>query len=315
MEQRYDDEIEIDLMEIFMVLLHYIWVMAIAAVIVGGAAFIFSKFVVTPTYESTTRILVLNRQDTAGGSLTYSDLQLGTSLTKDYPELIQSRYVVEKVVENFGLNTTYEAFIKKIQVSTKSDSRIIDITITDEDSVMAKEIADALRDIAAERIVEVTDMYKFRSMYPDAEKRKQELLAKNRVDGNLMFKLEEDPRIVGSRFDEMGNYHKGIGNWIRETSLDEFPQFFNVLKGDMSLVGTRPPTVEEYERYELHHRARLAAKPGITGLWQISGRSNITDFEEVVKLDMEYIQDWSFARDLKILFKTVQIVLRGEGSM
>lgn len=158
MEQRYDDEIEIDLMEIFMVLLHYIWVMAIAAVIVGGAAFIFSKFVVTPTYESTTRILVLNRQDTAGGSLTYSDLQLGTSLTKDYPELIQSRYVVEKVVENFGLNTTYEAFIKKIQVSTKSDSRIIDITITDEDPVMAKEIADALRDIAAERIVEVTDI-------------------------------------------------------------------------------------------------------------------------------------------------------------
>lgn len=159
------------------------------------------------------------------------------------------------------------------------------------------------------------NMYKFRSMYPDAEKRKQELLAKNRVNGDLMFKLEEDPRIVGSRFDEKGNYHKGIGNWIRETSLDEFPQFFNVLKGDMSLVGTRPPTVEEYERYELHHRARLAAKPGITGLWQISGRSNITDFEEVVKLDMEYIQDWSFARDLKILFKTVQIVLRGEGSM
>lgn len=158
-------------------------------------------------------------------------------------------------------------------------------------------------------------MYKFRSMYPDAEKRKQELLAKNKVDGGLMFKLEEDPRIVGSRFDDAGNYHKGIGNRIRETSLDEFPQFFNVLKGDMSLVGTRPPTVEEYERYELHHRARLAAKPGIIGLWQISGRSNITDFEEVVKLDMEYIQDWSFARDLKILFKTVQIVLRGEGSM
>lgn len=158
-------------------------------------------------------------------------------------------------------------------------------------------------------------MYKFRSMYLDAEERKQELLEKNRVGNDFMFKLEEDPRILGSRFDEQGNYHKGIGNWIRETSLDEFPQFFNVLKGDMSLVGTRPPTVGEYERYELHHRARLAAKPGITGLWQVSGRSNITDFEEVVRLDMEYIQDWSFAKDLKILFKTVRIVLRGEGSM
>lgn len=158
MEQRYDNEIEIDLMEIFMVLLHYIWVIVMAAVIVGGAAFAFSRFVITPTYESTTRILVLNRQDTASGNLTYSDLQLGTSLTKDYPELIQSRYVVEKVMEMFELDTSYEAFIKKIQVSTKSDSRIIDITITDPDPLLAKEIADALRDIAAERIVEVTDI-------------------------------------------------------------------------------------------------------------------------------------------------------------
>lgn len=158
MEQRYEEEIEIDLMEIFMVLLHYIWIILAAAVIVGGAAFTFSRFVVTPTYESTTRILVLNRQDGGNGNLTYSDLQLGTSLTKDYPELIQSRYVVEKVIEMFELNTTYEAFIKKIQVSTKSDSRIIDITLTDPDPMRAKEIADALRDIAAQRIVEVTDI-------------------------------------------------------------------------------------------------------------------------------------------------------------
>ncbi|MDE5892518.1 MAG: protein-tyrosine kinase [Acetatifactor sp.] len=158
MEQKYNDEIEIDLMEIFMLLLHYIWVIVIAAVIVGGAAFAFSKFVITPTYESTTRILVLNRQDSGNGNVTYSDLQLGTSLTKDYPELIQSRYVVEKVIEMFELDTSYESFNKKIQVSTKSDSRIIDITITDPDPALAKEIADALRDIAAERIVEVTDI-------------------------------------------------------------------------------------------------------------------------------------------------------------
>lgn len=158
-------------------------------------------------------------------------------------------------------------------------------------------------------------MYKFRSMYLDAEERKKELMEKNKVCSDFMFKLDEDPRILGSHFDENGRYRKGIGNWIRETSLDEFPQFFNVLKGDMSLVGTRPPTVAEYERYELHHRARLAVKPGITGMWQVSGRSNITDFEEVVKLDMKYIQDWSFAKDLKILCKTIQIVVRGEGSM
>lgn len=158
MEQRYDEEIEIDLREIFMVLLHYSWIIIMSAVLVGVSAFAFSRFVITPTYESTTRILVLNRQDGGGNNLTYSDLQLGTSLTKDYPELIQSRYVVEKVMEIFELDTTYEAFIKKIQVSTKSDSRIIDITITDPDPVLAKEIADALRDIAAERIVEVTDI-------------------------------------------------------------------------------------------------------------------------------------------------------------
>lgn len=158
MEQKYDDEIEIDLMEIFMLLLHYIWVIAIAAVIVGGAAFAFSKFVITPTYESTTRILVLNQQDSGNSNVTYSDLQLGTSLTKDYPELIQSRYVVENVIEMFELDTTYESFVKKIRVSTKSDSRIIDITITDPDPALAKEIADALRDIAAERIVEVTNI-------------------------------------------------------------------------------------------------------------------------------------------------------------
>lgn len=158
MEQRYEEEMEIDLMELFMVLVHYLWVIILAAVIVGGAAFAFSRFVITPTYESTTRILVLNRQDTGSSNLTYSDLQLGTSLTKDYPELIQSRYVVEKVIVDFGLNTTYEDFIDKVAVTTKSDSRIIDITITDPDPLLAKELADALRDIAAERIVEVTDI-------------------------------------------------------------------------------------------------------------------------------------------------------------
>jgi lipopolysaccharide/colanic/teichoic acid biosynthesis glycosyltransferase len=93
------------------------------------------------------------------------------------------------------------------------------------------------------------------------------------------------------------------------------PQFFNVLKGDMSLVGTRPPTVDEWEKYELHHRARLAIKPGITGMWQVSGRSKIVDFEKVVKLDTTYIREWSILLDIKILCKTVVTVLRRDGSM
>lgn len=158
-------------------------------------------------------------------------------------------------------------------------------------------------------------MYKFRSMYMDAEERKQELMAQNRVKDGMMFKLDWDPRIIGNKILPDGTKKTGIGEFIRAMSLDEWPQFLNVLKGDMSLVGTRPPTVDEWEKYDLHHRVRLAAKPGITGMWQISGRSNITDFEEVVKLDSKYIRNWSIGLDIKILFKTVMVVLKRDGSM
>ena len=158
-------------------------------------------------------------------------------------------------------------------------------------------------------------MYKFRSMYMDAEERKKELMEKNRVKDGMMFKLDWDPRIIGSKELPDGTVKKGIGNYIRDWSLDEFPQFFNVLKGDMSLVGTRPPTVDEWEKYELHHRARLAMKPGITGMWQVSGRSNITDFEEVVKLDKKYITEWSMGLDFQILIRTVGAVFGKDGAM
>ena len=158
-------------------------------------------------------------------------------------------------------------------------------------------------------------MYKFRSMYLDAEERKKELMEQNRVKDGMMFKLDWDPRIIGSKKLPDGTVKKGIGNYIRDWSLDEFPQFFNILKGDMSLVGTRPPTVDEWEKYELHHRARLAIRPGLTGMWQVSGRSNITDFEEVVKLDRQYICEWSMGLDFRILFKTVGAVLNKNGSM
>lgn len=145
-------------------------------------------------------------------------------------------------------------------------------------------------------------IYKFRSMYLDAEKRKEELMSQNKMKG-LMFKMDNDPRIIP------------IGHFMRKTSLDEFPQFWNVLKGDMSLVGTRPPTVDEYEKYEIHHKARLATKPGLTGMWQVSGRSDIVNFEEVVQLDMKYITEWNIGMDLRILFQTVKIVFTGKGSV
>ena len=161
----------------------------------------------------------------------------------------------------------------------------------------------------------VFKMYKFRSMYLDADERKKEFMAQNRVTGGLMFKLDWDPRIIGNRELPNGTRKTGIGEFIRKTSLDEFPQFLNVLKGDMSLVGTRPPTKDEWMLYQDHHRARMAMRPGLTGMWQVSGRSNITDFEEIVKLDTRYIDEWSLKLDLKILLKTVLVVLRREGSM
>lgn len=147
----------------------------------------------------------------------------------------------------------------------------------------------------------IFDFYKFRSMYQDAEVRKKELMAKNEMQG-LMFKMENDPRITK------------VGAFIRKTSLDELPQFWNVLKGDMSLVGTRPPTVDEYQQYSYYQKRRISFRPGITGLWQISGRSNIKNFDEVVKLDLEYIDNWSILLDFKIIFKTILVVLRGSGA-
>ena len=144
-------------------------------------------------------------------------------------------------------------------------------------------------------------MYKFRSMYADAEERKKELAEKNEIDGP-MFKVTDDPRITK------------VGKFLRATSLDEFPQFFNILKGDMSLIGTRPPTVDEFKLYQEHHKRRLSMKPGLTGMWQVSGRSTITDFEEVVRLDCYYIDHWSLALDMKIFFKTIVAVFTRRGS-
>ena len=146
-------------------------------------------------------------------------------------------------------------------------------------------------------------IYKFRTMSVDAEARKAELADQNEFDDDLMFKIKNDPRII-----------KGYGTWMRKYSLDEFPQFF-ILKGDMSLVGTRPPTTDEWGKYELHHRKRVAMKPGLTGLWQVNGRSDIKHFEKVFALDAEYIQNWSLRLDLEIILKTIKVIFsRSAGS-
>ena len=143
--------------------------------------------------------------------------------------------------------------------------------------------------------------WKFRSMYQDAEARKQELMHLNEMDGAI-FKMKNDPRVTK------------VGAFLRKTSLDELPQFWNVLKGEMSLVGTRPPTPAEVAGYLNWQRKRICMKPGITGLWQVSGRNSITDFDDVVKLDLEHIETWSLATDIRLILRTIKVVFFREGA-
>lgn len=145
-------------------------------------------------------------------------------------------------------------------------------------------------------------LYKFRSMYTDAEERKKDLLAQNEIQGGVMFKMKNDPRVTK------------VGKFIRKTSIDELPQLFNVLKGSMSLVGTRPPTLDEVAKYKKGQWRRISIKPGITGMWQVSGRSNIDDFDKIVELDLKYIDNWTIWLDIKILFKTVGVIFKNDGA-
>lgn len=141
-------------------------------------------------------------------------------------------------------------------------------------------------------------IYKFRSMYMDAEERKKELMAQNELQGGVMFKIKDDPRITR------------VGKFIRKMSIDELPQFFNIVQGTMSLVGTRPPTLDEVEKYQRKQWRRISIKPGLTGMWQVSGRSKIKDFDEIVELDTEYIDNWTLGLDIKILLKTVLVLIK-----
>ncbi len=142
-------------------------------------------------------------------------------------------------------------------------------------------------------------IWKFRSMIKDADKLKH--LVKNEANGHI-FKCKEDPRITK------------VGKFLRRTSLDELPQFWNVLKGEMSLVGTRPPTPDEVMKYQPHHWERLRVKPGMTGEWQANGRSSIKDFEDIVKMDLDYQRKWSVSYDLFLIMKTIWVVLNKSGA-
>ena len=144
------------------------------------------------------------------------------------------------------------------------------------------------------------ESYKFRSMVADADQLKATLEARNEMTGPV-FKLTNDPRVTR------------IGRWLRRYSLDELPQIYSVLKGDMSLVGPRPPLVSEYERFTPYQKQKLAVTPGITCLWQVSGRNEVNDFDDWVRLDLEYIRDWSLWLDLRILYRTVGAVFSGSG--
>lgn len=144
-------------------------------------------------------------------------------------------------------------------------------------------------------------VYKFRTMINNAEAQKEKIMNQNKMKGPI-FKIDDDPRITK------------LGKFLRKTSIDEFPQFINVLKGDMSVVGTRPPTLEEVKRYKEDEFQRISIVPGITGMWQVNGRSDVTDFKKILQIERDYIQNWSITLDLFIILKTIKVVILCQGS-
>jgi len=144
-------------------------------------------------------------------------------------------------------------------------------------------------------------VYKFRTMIDNAEAQKEKMMNQNKMKGPI-FKIDNDPRITK------------FGKFLRKTSIDEFPQFINVLKGDMSVVGTRPPTLEEVKRYKADEFQRISIVPGITGMWQVNGRSDVTDFKKILQIERDYIQNWSVTLDLFIILKTIKVVILCQGS-
>jgi exopolysaccharide biosynthesis polyprenyl glycosylphosphotransferase len=225
--------------------------------------------------------------DVAGPRTTIRPTAGLTLLHVDHPQLSGARLLVK------GFFDRCVAAIALIVLSPLLALLAVTIKLSDGGPALFTQIRVG-RDGRAFRI------YKFRTMVVDAEHRRAELLANNENDG-ILFKLRNDPRITS------------LGAHLRRLSIDELPQLINVLLGDMSLVGPRPALPAEAEQYAEHVRRRLVVRPGLTGLWQVNGRSDLT-WEESVRLDLRYVENWSFALDLQILWKTISVLVRGSGA-
>lgn len=280
------------------------------------------------SHEWVDEVLIIQPKDIAAPT-EFMEAVYQMGITLNYTtSILYEEYLSEVDVQQMGSYKVYSSNFKQITVGEQLLKRLMDIAggivgcmLT---AVIFVFIAPMIYAKSPGPIIfsqnrvgkngRIFKFYKFRSMYMDAEARKAELMKQNKHEDGLMFKVEDDPRIIGSEKKDKNGRPNGIGNFIRRTSLDEFPQFWNVLKGDMSLVGTRPPTLDEWTKYGLNHRIRMAVKPGITGMWQVSGRSEIVNFEEVVRLDKQYIENWSIWLDISILLKTIGAVLRKKGA-
>ena len=280
------------------------------------------------SHEWVDEVLIIEPDDTPSPKEFMNEIyQMGITLNYTM-DLLNEEYLTNVDVQKIGKYKVYSSNLKQITVGEQILKRMMDIFGGIVGCLLTVLIFIFVAPIiyvkspgpiffSQNRVGKngkVFKIYKFRSMYMDAEERKAALMEQNKHEDGLMFKMDDDPRIIGSEKKDKNGKPKGIGNIIRNTSLDEFPQFWNVLKGDMSLVGTRPPTLDEWTKYNLSHRIRMSTKPGITGMWQISGRSDITDFDEVVKLDRQYIEEWSIWLDISIILKTVLVVLKREGA-
>ena len=227
-----------------------------------------------------------------------SPLLIGTAIAIRLESKGKVIYKSQRVGSNYRIFN----FLKFRSMYTNADKRLKELNALNQYKI-EEELTDEQPDIRFDDLTGTSEEEATLLISDDFVISEEDFLKKKAQEKqNTFVKIENDPRVTR------------VGRFIRKYSIDELPQFFDVLRGDMSLVGTRPPTLDEYKQYESHHKRRLSMKPGITGLWQVSGRSDIEDFEDVVKLDVQYIDNWSLWGDIKILFKTVWVVFAGRGA-
>lgn len=281
------------------------WMLVVASTFIAAFAGAIFTVVSTPMYSSTTSLFV----STPSGDNT-SDLLTGSTFTqqrvKSYAGIVSSPSVLDPVVTALDLAEIQVDLPKRITANVPLNTVVIEITVTDESPFRAASIANAVGE-SLTNIVASLETPTGSSISPiklsTIEKQHEELkkLSETELVNTNMFKLPNDPRVTT------------IGKFIRKYSIDELPQLFNVLRGEMSLVGPRPPLPSEVQEYETHVHRRLLVKPGITGIWQVSGRASLS-WEETVRLDLDYVENWSFTGDLVILGKTVGAVFGKSGA-